>query len=49
MEYFQILELYWFKERMFQAVPPVVNITVKSEFFRRLSRLKAMIRQAMYV
>jgi len=49
MEYFQILESYWFKEIMFQAVPPVVNITVKLEFVRRLSRLKAMIRQEMYV
>ena len=34
---------------MFQTVPPVVNITVKSEFVRRFSRLKAMTRQAMYV
>ena len=49
MENFQILELYWFKEKMFQPVPPVVNITVKSEFVRRISRLKAIRRQATYV
>jgi hypothetical protein len=49
MDNFQILELYWFKEGMFQPVPPVVNITVKSEFVRRISRLKAMTRQETYV
>ena len=50
MRNFQILELYGFKERMLQPVPPVVNITVKSEFVRQICRLEAITRHAgMYV